>query len=184
MLRAISIISASIFLFGGCQTYNAFDMLKKDKLYEKALQETKNGQIITSLETKAKISATYLNGLYPSTYKDKEYFFVGVFIPDDFDKPELFGLNNKNFDFGMLKIVKKEAKLGEAATIQKVFVKPDSIEHIKKPDENSLYKSIPHTDAWSRYYVVSFSKQEGVGDMTLVLKSESGEATLNFSKAR
>ncbi len=157
-------------ILSGCQTYNAFDMFKKDDSYEKALIQTKNAQIINSLETKAKISATYLNPLYPMEYKDAEYFFVGVYMPDDYDNPANAGLFNKEY-----KLAVKTAK---------GFVEPKGVEQILKKEQNELYRKMPHTDVWSRYYVVSFPKQDGEGAIELLLKSSYGEALLSFPRVR
>ncbi len=167
--RVVAPIFAA-FILSGCQTYNAFDMFKKDDLYEKALMKTKNAQIINSLETKAKISATHLNPLYPSEYKDGEYFFVGVYIPDDYDNPKEAGLFNKEY---------KLAMKGE-----KRMMEPTSIEPIVKKEQNELYKKMPHTDAWSRYFIVSFPKQTDEATIELTLKSSYGEALLSFPKVR
>lgn len=162
--RVVAPILAA-FILSGCQTYNAFDMFKKDDSYEKALMETKNAQIINSLETKAKISATYLNPLYPAEYKDGEYFFVGVYIPNDYDSPKNAGLFNKEYRLA--------TKGGIEAKI---------VQEILKKEQNELYRKMPHTDVWSRYYVVSFPKQSGDAALELTLKSPYGEASLAFPR--
>ncbi|MGE4399728.1 MAG: hypothetical protein AB7D29_09435 [Campylobacterales bacterium] len=182
MTKGIATALCAALLFGGCQTYNAFDMFKKDEHYEKALKETRNAQIINSMETKAKITATYLNPLYPSRYSDAEYFFVGVYIPDDYDKKEESGLYNKDYSLSMTVAAKKEElKLGEQAALPST-VQAKIVETIVKLDQNELYKKMPHTDAWSRYYVVSFPKQEGNSALGLSFKGPDGAASLSFPK--
>jgi len=170
MIKRLVAPILTVLVLSGCQTYNAFDMFKKDDSYEKALIETKNAQIINSLETKAKLSATYLNPLYPSEYKDAEYFFVGVYIPDDYDSPKDAGLFNKEY-----KLVMKDIK-GD--------IQPKNIEQIAKKEQNKLYKQMPHTDTWSKYYIVSFPKQDGASALELKFKSSYGEASLSFPRVR
>ncbi len=168
MIKKIGLFFVAAFILSGCQTYSAFEIFKKDDLYERALLQTKNKQIINSLETKAKITATYLNPLYPSTYKDGEHFFVGVYIPDDYDKKESAGLFNK--DYKLLMMGAKED------------IAPLSISEITKKEQSELYKKMPHTDNWSKYYVVSFPKQADAANLTLLLKTLYGETSLDFPK--
>lgn len=182
MIKKIIFGVLAVFVFGGCASYNAFSMFQKDTQHEKALLNTKNAQITNSLETKAKITATYLNPIYPNEYNNAEYFFIGVFIPDDYDSPKESGLFNKDFKLMMEDKTQKEVGLGsDKAT--KGYMEPVSVEHIVKKDENLLYKNMPHTDNWSKYYVVSFQKQKGLEPLSLKLKSTLyGEAVLSFPR--
>lgn len=169
MIKKIGLFVIATLVFSGCQTYGAFDVFKKDEQYELALLHTKNRQIINSLETKAKITATYLNPLYPSTYKDSEYFFIGLYIPDDYDKKESAGLFNKDYKL-LIKGIRED-------------IAPLNISEITKKEQNELYKKMPHTDNWSKYYIVSFPKQADEANLTLLLKSLYGETSLVFLKA-
>lgn len=182
MIKKIAFTAFTAFMFIGCGAYNALDMFQKDKSYEKALLHTKNAQITNSLETKAKITATYLNPLYPSEYKDAEYFFVGMYIPDDYDSPKESGLFNKDYNLLMIDMREKVVALGDKEVVQG-YIKPLSVEPIIKKEQNLLYKKMPHTDNWSRYYVVSFPKQQGTEPLNLKLKSNLyGEVLLNFPR--
>jgi hypothetical protein len=183
MLKKVVSAALAAFLFGGCSTYNAFDMFKKDDSYEKALRETKNAQILNSFETKIKITATYLNHLYPSEYKDAEYFFVGVYIPDDYEGKKDSSLFNKEYKLYMQNLAKSEQALGGAKPKEQ-YLEASKIEFIEKKEQNLLYKKMPHTDNWSRYYLISFPKQEGDEPLLLKLSSPTyGEAKLSFPRA-
>lgn len=183
MTKGVATALLAAFVFGGCQTYDAFDMFKKDEHYEKAIKETRSAQIVNSMETKAKITLTYLNPIYPSRYSDAEYFFVGLYIPDDYDKKEQAGLFNKDYLLSMRVTPKKDdVKLGEKAA-EASDVQAKVVETITKPDQHEIYKKMPHTDAWSRYYIVSFPKQDKDMQLNVKLKGLDGVAVLNFPKA-
>lgn len=182
MFKKTTLIFATVFVFGGCASYNAFDMFKRDAGYEKALLNTKNAQISNSFETKIKLTAAYLNPLFPQEYKDAEYFFVGVFIPQDYDEPKKAGLFNEDYNLTIKAEEVKNPSLGQASGSAS-YLAPISIKEIVKKDESELYKKMPHTDNWSRYYVVSFPKQNNSEILTLRLQSVIfGEALLNFPK--
>ena len=159
---------SAIFVLSGCHHYNAMEMFKKDDSYEKAVLHTKSGQIVSSLETKAQITVTYLNPIYPNEYSDRDYFFVGVYIPNDYDSADKRGLMNPNFKL----LIKKEADIA-----------PSKITEITKKENDSLYKKMPLTDEWSRYYVVSFEKTKEDKTVLLTLKNISGgETVLSFQR--
>jgi hypothetical protein len=182
MIKKTALIATMAFTFGGCASYNAFDMFKRDAGYEKALANTKNAQISNSFETKIKLTATYLNPLSPSTYKDAEYFFVGIFIPQDYDESQKAGLFNKDYNLTMKAKDIKDSVLG-APTKPAEYISAVSIEEIVRKDENELYKKMPHTDNWSRYYIVSFPKQSGSEALSLQLKSATfGETLISFPR--
>jgi hypothetical protein len=142
---------------------SALKMFSKDK---QALKYTKSAQIINSFETKAKITATYLSKLDTAKYGSDERFVVGIYIVNDDDEAKKSGLNNKNFTLTM----NVEGKKLEAKVIGEL------------KNEDELVRRIPHSDNWSRYYIVSFPTQKA---QTLTLQyshAQFGEATLNFSK--
>ena len=76
----------------GIEDKSDFEQLfTKDELYHKALINTQKAQLIASFETKALLTATYLNPVFQNRpckkhfkneLKDGEYFFVGVYIPN------------------------------------------------------------------------------------------------------
>ena len=76
---------------------------------------------------------------------------------------------------------KEELKLGDKAAPSSM-VQAKIVEMIVKLDQNELYKKMPHTDAWSRYYVVSFPKQDGNSALSLSFRGPDGVASLSFPK--
>lgn len=157
-------------IIAGCSSKNEgmLSYLNIDEQTEKALNYTKSAQIVNSLELRAKITATYLNPLYPDKYKDGEYFFVGVYIPGDYGKPKPEDVNRTDY-----RLVLK-SKDGNSSAL--------SAEIVDK--KSHFFKSMPHTDNWSRYYVVGFKGlKPKVYNMTLVLISEEyGTAQMDFVK--
>jgi len=172
--KAIFFASLGIFgaFFCGCSptvpndATSALKMFNKDNFYDSALKYTKSAQIINSFETKAKISATYLSKIEQDKYGTGEQFLVGIYIVNDDEEPKKAGLNNKNFTLSM------------GANGSKF--EPKSVKELKNEDE--LVRRIPHSDNWSRYYIVEFPAQKS---QTLTLHyshAQFGEATLNFAK--
>jgi CDP-glycerol glycerophosphotransferase (TagB/SpsB family) len=169
-------LALSLLAISGCsvnmkeEANSALKMFNKDVFYERAITQTKSSQIINSFETKAKLTATYLNKI-DKNYKDAEYFFVGIFIVNDDDDLKKAGLNNKNFRLFMNHINPKTKTLEQTEAVV--------VETLKNDDE--IVKKMPHTESWSRYYIVKFPTQKSA-DLTLEYSSEYGKATLNFSK--
>jgi len=72
MKKVITLIFV-LFIINGCTMKLDLDILKKDKVYQNALQYTKRAEIIKELDTKATISVTYLNAVDFETYQNDEY---------------------------------------------------------------------------------------------------------------
>ncbi len=122
-------------LLGGCSSKSCKEgILQPDTIYEKALVNTREAQVVRSLETKASISATLLNEVFPARYSyDKGvYLFVGAIterkVPDE-----------KFPDFFHLKLNGME---------------PVSVEPVKR--DNELYTLMPSVNRWGRYYIAVF----------------------------
>lgn len=125
---------AALFL-GGCGSKSCKNgILQPDTIYEKALVNTREAQVVRSLETKASVSATLLNEVFPNRYSyDKGvYLFVGAItdrkVPDE-----------KFPDFFHLKLNGME---------------PVSVEPVHR--DNELYTLMPSVNRWGRYYVAEF----------------------------
>lgn len=142
-------------------------LFMKDEIYHKSLMNTQKAQLIASFETKALLTATYLNPVFAyescqedtrKFVEDGEYFFVGVFISD-----------SKTHQFN---------KKGYSLTLN--GEEPLEITPLEKDDP--LRYEMPMVDNWSTYYRVKFKKVK-TKDFTLVFESNRfGKDILKFSK--
>ncbi|MFA6144790.1 MAG: hypothetical protein WCW84_03915 [Sulfurimonas sp.] len=163
-MRFSIIALCTIVGFSGCAQKGAFDMFKMDEAHERSVEQLRTGAILESLETKALVSAIYLNPVYPQTYTDGEYF-IGAFY---FSK----GLRNvKKWDI---------ETFGYSLTLN--GKKATSIEELKESDPKRAL--IPVQNNWNKYYFIRFdSVQEG--NLTLVLESnQTGSVALSYPKGK
>ncbi|WP_457592519.1 hypothetical protein [Hydrogenimonas sp.] len=131
----IWIAAGTVLLLSGCSSKSCKEgILQPDTIYEKALVNTREAQVVRSLETKASVNATLLNEVFPEKYPYEKgvYMFVGVItdrkVPDD-TFPDFFHL-----------------KLNGGT--------PLKIEAVHRGDE--LYELMPSVNRWGRYYVAVF----------------------------
>jgi uncharacterized protein YcfL len=135
--KEILTLLSALFVLVGCSGKNGVSrMLEPDVIYEKALVYTREVQIIRSLETKASVSATLLNEVFPERYSYEKgiFFFVGV-ITDmkakEFEKRYRITLNGD---------------------------KPVKIEPVTRNDD--LYILMPSVTRWGKYWIVAFPPQK------------------------
>ncbi|MBU1667084.1 hypothetical protein KKC13_01625 [bacterium] len=174
MYKKILLLSSALstaFILGGCtlkENSNISQLFKKDDIYHISLQNTKKAQLIASLETKALLTATYLNPVYTHdncknlcmSVSDAEYFFVGVYITDS-EKSEF---NNKGY---LLTLNGAE---------------PIEIKKLEKDDP--LRYQMPMMNNWSTYYKVKFPIVKG-NDMQLIFENDRfGKDILEYSKGQ
>jgi hypothetical protein len=154
----------------GTREYSDFGQLfTKDEIYDKSLKNTHKAQLMASFETKALLTATYLNPVFAqrnckkrfkNQMKDGEYFFIGVFIT-----------NSEQSEFN---------KKGYLLTLNGHL--PSDI---KLLDENDpLRYEMPMMNNWSTYYKVKFptvKKQE----LKLVFENNRfGKDMLTYQKEK
>ena len=164
------ILFSSLILFGGCAIKddpNIQQLFKEDEIYHTSLNNTKKAQLIASLETKALLTATYLNPVFGGNkscknmcvyVRDGEYFFIGIFITD-----------SEKHEFN---------KKGYALTLN--GRKPSNIELLEENDP--LRYQMPMVNNWSSYYKVKFPIMLG-NDMNLTFENDRfGKDVLTFSK--
>lgn len=150
--------------FSGCAQKGTFDMFKMDEAHAKAVEQLRTGAIVQSLETKALVSAVYLNPIYPEKYNEGEYF-VGAFY---------FEQNNRNLKKWDLDTHGYQLTLnGEKAMV---------IEELEESDPRRSL--IPVQNNWNKYYFIRFdSVPEGV--LTLLLENnQTGRVALNYQKGK
>ena len=152
--------AASTLFVTGCGR-PAFLVFDRNSAYQEALGFTREGEVRNYFETKALVTATYMNPLDGERFKDGEFFFVGLYIDDDFEG-EKGGLNNPFFRLTLN---------GEIP-----------LEYYEVEEEDPMLKTMPLVNRWSRYYVVRFP-ETAEGALTLTLVHEStASVSLPFSK--
>jgi len=171
------LLLSTLFLFAGCSAHkdecNIRDksdfgqLFKKDEIYHTSLINTHKAQLIASFETKALLTATYLNPVFErrdcrrrlkNNTKDAEYFFVGVYIADS----EKHEFNTRGYSLTLNGLTPIE---------------------IKKLDKNDpLRYEMPMVDNWSTYYKVKF-KKSSERKLTLIFENDRfGRDILSYSK--
>ena len=176
MYKNVLLLASVFFIFGCSQKQEACDvneksdfeqLFVKDEIYHKSLVNTQKAQLIASLETKALLTATYLNPVFEqrackkrfkNKMEDAEYFFVGIYISDS----EKHEFNTKGYSLTLNGL--------------------EPIE-VKKLDKNDpLRYEMPMVDNWSTYYKVKF-KKTAKKNFSLIFESDRfGRDTLNYSK--
>ena len=137
-LNSILILSF-IILINGCST-GLFSKISKNSYAERVFETFQKKEIISNLEVKAIIQSAYLNHTDPEKYSGNEYFFVSVYIADDFQDEEKKGLLNP---FYKMSLNGKEAI---------------SITPLEKDSE--LVKKMPFKSNWSSEFVVEFNQSK------------------------
>jgi len=176
MYKNVLLLASILFISGcsqkqdecGTQEKSDFAQLfTKDEIYHTSLVNTQKAQLMASFETKALLTATYLNPVFEkrackkrfkNEMVDAEYFFVGVFIP-----------NSENHEFN---------SKGYSLTLN--GLKPIEIKELDKNDP--LRYEMPMVDNWSTYYKVKFKKTPK-NDFSLIFENDRfGKDVLNYSK--
>ncbi len=166
------LLTSALFVLSGCSSTleknsnNIAQLFTKDEIYHVSLLNTHKAQLIASLETKALLTATYLNPVFKHKncknfcidVKGGEYFFIGVYISNS-------------------KIQRFDAQ-GYSLTLN--GNKPIEVKKLDKDDP--LRYEMPMVDNWSTYYKVKFPKVDQ-DELTLVFENDRfGKDILYFSK--
>ena len=162
MRRAGYLLAAALLLiFGGCseKQVSTPSVLSPDKRYMEALRHTQKGDIAISLENKAQIIATYLNPI-DKKYRGGEFFFVRVYIDNDFEDENRSGLYNPYYSLTL-----------DGAAPQKI----ESVAH-----DEAAAMDMPFVQKWYKLYVVEFPKSDA-GQLRLTFSHRDfGAAELVF----
>ena len=122
-----------ILVLAGCSARNEVsEIFQTDRIYEKALVFTREDQIVRELETKAAVTATLLNEVFPDrfSYKEGIFFFVGIVTELDVEHVK------KNYH------------------IRLNGMEPLTIKKVEKSED--LYKLMPNVNRWGKYFLVKF----------------------------
>ncbi len=161
-MRFSMIALSALLAFGGCADKSAFDMFAMDETHERAVEQMRSGSIVQSFETKALISAVYLNPVYPEEYKDGDYFIAALYF-------EKRNLDTKKWD------IKDH---GYALTLN--GTEPLSMEEIKEKDPRRAL--IPIQNNWNRYYLVRFESVRGSALALKLENNQTGSVVLSYPK--
>jgi len=148
---------------------NIKQLFNRDEIYHKSLLNTQKAQLIASFETKALLTATYLNPVFGNLKNQNfsvdvsggEYFFVGVYIS---------GSKTNKFN-----------EKGYSLTLN--GMKPIEIKKLDKDDP--LKYEMPMVDNWSTYYKVKFPTVYNTKKLKLVFASDRfGKDIMIFRKRK
>jgi hypothetical protein len=147
---------------------NFAQLFTKDEIYDKSLTNTHKAQLMASFETKALLTATYLNPVFAERHckkrfknkmRDGEYFFIGIFITNT-DKESKF--NEKGYRLTLN---------GELPIDIKLLEKDDPLRY-----------EMPMMNNWSTYYKVKFPAMK-TKELTLIFENDRfGKDILKYSK--
>lgn len=159
VLGLIALLSLS-----GCADKGAFDLFTMDKAHERSVEQLRTGSIVLSLETKAIISAIYLNPVYPEQYKDGESFIAAIYFEND-----------------MRSVKKRDIKdIGYHLTLN--GKEPVEIEELKEADVRR--QLMPVRNTWNRFYLVKYNNFSE-GALALELENnQTGSVVLNYQKGK
>ncbi|MGE4294474.1 MAG: hypothetical protein AB7E49_02095 [Campylobacterales bacterium] len=163
-MKRLWIWVALALLLSGCGR-SAFFTFTGSATYADALPHTQRGEIADRFESKALLTASYLNAIYPqdARYQDGEYFFVGLYIDKDF-QGEKAGINNPLYNLTL------NGQPYESA--------------LKVEENDELLKLMPLVNRWSRYYIVRFKTQPSHElSLKLTHPDTNRQAALTFAKA-
>ena len=176
MYKNILFLTTALLVIGctpkqeGCNVRDKSDfeqLFTRDEIYHNSLVNTQKAQLMASFETKALLTATYLNPVFEkrkckkrfkNEMSDAEYFFVGVYIT-----------NSEKHEFN---------KKGYSLTLD--GLPPIEVKELDKDDP--LRYEMPMVDNWSHYYKVKFKKTMK-NEFTLIFENDRfGRDVLHYSK--
>lgn len=163
-MRFLSIAMIALIGFSGCAQKGTFDLFKMDEAHERSVEQLRTGAIVQSFETKALLSAIYLNPVYPQTYNDGEYFVGAVYFEQD-------SRDLKKWDL---------YAHGYALTLN--GQKPTLLEELKENDPRRAL--IPVQNNWNKYYFIRFDSVPAVTLTLLLENNQTGKVALNYQKGK
>ncbi len=163
-MRFSILVLIALVSFSGCAQKGTFDMFKMDKAHERAVEQLRTGAIIESFETKALISAVYLNPIYPEQYSDGDYFVSALYFEHDNRDLKKWDLPTRGYTLTLN---------GQKATL---------IEELKEADPRRSL--IPVQNNWNKYYFIRFNSVSE-GTLSLLLENnQTGRVVLSYQKGK
>lgn len=159
-LLSLSILST---VFTACTSYSITKDFDRDAFYNQAIQYTKKTDIISKLEPKYIMTATYLNAVDKKYKNDYENFIIGIYEV----------ASKKTLNLKTLNLTLNEEE-------------PVDISPIKS---KNLLKSLPLKNNWANYYLVTFKRhtnslfKKTEDNLNLTLQDPKyGSASVSFLK--
>ena len=150
----IKILQSLIFLIllSGCSSYKALKHFNKSDSYTKAVQYSKKADLIVNNDVKTIFYATYLNKVLDNYDNDSYNFVIGFYSQDEKLEDYELNLNTKEYT---------------------------KIQEIEKT--NDLYNILSVKNAWAKYYIVSFPKNDADELNLRLFSKEYGFVSISFS---
>jgi len=155
-MKSTFILAVLLITFSGCSHKNAFSNFQMSKEQELSASSFQSSKIKSGEQVDGIFSAIYLNEVYPKSFTQNEYFYIHLYLKED---REMYNPNS-------LDELKLKVKLNKNLPIK--------IKELER--ENQFSNLIKVENRWTKYYLVSFDKQDG--NLSLVLEND-----LSFSDA-
>ena len=183
MLSLIALLTMS-----GCADKGAFDLFKMDEAHERSVEQLRTGSIVLSLETKAIISAIYLNPVCPEQYKDGEYFIAAIYFENDMRSVKKRDIHDIGYRLTLNEPKIKVSDNNQSIKIEAKEIKPAGYYEpitMEELGEKDLRRNlIPVRNTWNRFYLIRF-KNFSEGVLTLGLENnQTGSVVLNYQKGK
>jgi hypothetical protein len=178
----------ALFTLSGCSDKGAFDLFKMDAAHERSVEQLRTGSIVLSLETKAIISALYLNPVYPDQYKDGESFIVAIYFENDIRSVKKRDIKDIGYRLTLNEPRVNLSDANKSIKIDQKNIKPASHYEpviIEELGEKDLRRElIPVRNTWNRFYLVKYNNfSEGVLSLALE-NNQTGKVVLNYQKGK
>lgn len=176
-MRFSLVALAAVLALGGCSQKGAFDLFTMDEAHERSVEQLRTASIVKSMETKAIVSAVYLNPVYPGQYRDGEYFMAAFYFEKRNQDVKKWSLEDHGYTL-TLNVADVDPKTKKPVTRSLI---PVSMEEIKENDPRRSL--IPIQNNWNRYFLIRFDPVNGPGLALRLENNQTGTAVLNYQKS-
>ena len=141
-MKILFTVFTVLILLSGCATRNAFSNLGLSEEQELALENTKDGKLVSQAQVGGVYSVVYLNNVSSNIDKNSINFYLSIYLKESSENIKLT-MNNQN---------------------------PNNIK--KLASENEFSHLLPKKSEWSKNYLVSFNNNENNETINLLIESD------------